>query len=163
MYCFGEMGGRRITNACIVCTFWRARTCVPDGRIVPGRRDAAGPAGADSTGQLWSMDFVSEHSILSTTSPANAWPSKSRRTCEVTTWLPRYDVFATDGRYRRAYRPSAKPAPGGRRGHNEPEFISMALDCFAYEQGVALDYSRPGKPTDTRSSSRSMAHYATNA
>jgi len=24
----------------------------------------------------------------------------------------------------------------------------MALDRFAYEQGITLDYSRPGKPTD---------------
>ena len=24
----------------------------------------------------------------------------------------------------------------------------MTLDRFAYEQGITLDYSRPGKPTD---------------
>ncbi|WP_162788127.1 integrase core domain-containing protein, partial [Chromobacterium haemolyticum] len=28
------------------------------------------------------------------------------------------------------------------------EFISMALDQWAYQQGVTLDFSRPGKPTD---------------
>ncbi|SDP23458.1 putative transposase [Desulforhopalus singaporensis] len=30
---------------------------------------------------------------------------------------------------------------------NGPEFISKELDKWAYEQGVALDYSRLGQPT----------------
>lgn len=29
-----------------------------------------------------------------------------------------------------------------------PEFVARALDLWAYENGVALDFSRPGKPTD---------------
>lgn len=29
------------------------------------------------------------------------------------------------------------------------EFISRDLDLWAYQRGVALDFSRPGKPTDT--------------
>ena len=28
------------------------------------------------------------------------------------------------------------------------EFISRDLDLWAYQQGVVLDFSRPGKPTD---------------
>ncbi len=31
---------------------------------------------------------------------------------------------------------------------NGPEFISMALDRWAYENGVTLDFSRPGKPSN---------------
>ncbi len=31
---------------------------------------------------------------------------------------------------------------------NGSEFISVALDQWAYEQGVTLDFSRPGKPTN---------------
>jgi putative transposase len=31
---------------------------------------------------------------------------------------------------------------------NGPEFISKELDKWAYEHGVTLDFSRPGKPTD---------------
>ncbi len=31
---------------------------------------------------------------------------------------------------------------------NGPEFVSLALDKWAYENGVTLDFSRPGKPTD---------------
>lgn len=31
---------------------------------------------------------------------------------------------------------------------NGPEFVSKVLDKWAYEKGVMLDFSRPGKPTD---------------
>ena len=31
---------------------------------------------------------------------------------------------------------------------NGPEFIGKALDKWAYENRVTLDFSRPGKPTD---------------
>ena len=31
---------------------------------------------------------------------------------------------------------------------NGPEFVGKALDHWAYQQGVTLDFSRPGKPTD---------------
>jgi putative transposase len=31
---------------------------------------------------------------------------------------------------------------------NGSEFISKALDKWAYENDVILDFSRPGKPTD---------------
>lgn len=39
-------------------------------------------------------------------------------------------------------------APRTIRVDNGPEFISRALDKWAYENGVTLDFSRPGKPTD---------------
>jgi len=29
------------------------------------------------------------------------------------------------------------------------EFVSRDLDLWAYAKGVTLDFSRPGKPTDT--------------
>ena len=32
--------------------------------------------------------------------------------------------------------------------NNGSEFISKALDRWAYDHGVTLDFSRPGKPTD---------------
>lgn len=34
------------------------------------------------------------------------------------------------------------------RSDNGPEFVSKVLDRWAYERGVTLDFSRPGKPTD---------------
>ena len=39
-------------------------------------------------------------------------------------------------------------APKTIRVNNGPEFISKALDLWAYANGVTLDFSRPGKPTD---------------
>jgi putative transposase len=39
-------------------------------------------------------------------------------------------------------------APKAIRVDNGPEFVSKALDRWAYENGVTLDFSRPGKPTD---------------
>jgi putative transposase len=39
-------------------------------------------------------------------------------------------------------------APKAIRVDNGPEFISKALDRWAYENSVTLDFSRPGKPTD---------------
>ena len=42
---------------------------------------------------------------------------------------------------------SIRRAPRAIRVDNGPEFISKALDRWAYENGVTLDFSRPGKPT----------------
>ena len=39
-------------------------------------------------------------------------------------------------------------APKRIRVDNGPEFVSNALDRWAYEHGVTLDFSRPGKPID---------------
>lgn len=42
----------------------------------------------------------------------------------------------------------ARGSPRTIRVDNGPEFISKALDRWAYKNGVTLDFSRPGKPTD---------------
>jgi putative transposase len=34
------------------------------------------------------------------------------------------------------------------RADNGPEFVSKVPDQWAYRNGVTLDFSRPGKPTD---------------
>ena len=34
------------------------------------------------------------------------------------------------------------------KSDNASEFISKVMDKWAYERGVELDFSRPGKPTD---------------
>ena len=39
-------------------------------------------------------------------------------------------------------------APRAMQVDNGPEFVSKALDRWAYENGVTLDFSRLGKPTD---------------
>jgi len=38
--------------------------------------------------------------------------------------------------------------PASIRVDNGPEFVSKDLDRWAYWNGVTLDFSRPGKPTD---------------
>jgi len=43
---------------------------------------------------------------------------------------------------------SMRGAPRTIRVDNGPEFIAKALDRWAYENGVTLDFSRPGKSTD---------------
>jgi transposase InsO family protein len=39
-------------------------------------------------------------------------------------------------------------APRAIQVDNGPEFVSKVLDRWGYENGVTLDFSRPGKPTD---------------
>jgi putative transposase len=43
---------------------------------------------------------------------------------------------------------SHRGKPQSIRVDNGPEFISRSLDLWAYFNGVKLDFSRPGKPTD---------------
>ena len=43
---------------------------------------------------------------------------------------------------------AASGAQGAIRVNNSTEFISKALDRWAYENGVTLDFSRPDKPAD---------------
>jgi putative transposase len=38
--------------------------------------------------------------------------------------------------------------PGNDPSRSGTEFVSRDLDVWAYERGVSLDFSRPGKPTD---------------
>ena len=46
---------------------------------------------------------------------------------------------------------AGRGAPKRIRVDNGPEFVSNALDRWAYQNGVVLDFSRPGKPTDNSS------------
>ena len=43
---------------------------------------------------------------------------------------------------------SERSLPKTIRVDNGPEFISKVLDQWSYLNGVTLDFSRPGKPTD---------------
>jgi putative transposase len=42
---------------------------------------------------------------------------------------------------------------------NGPEFISKALDAWAYRNGVRLEFSRPGKPTDNAFAESFNGHF----
>ena len=43
---------------------------------------------------------------------------------------------------------TTRGAPQTIKTDNGSEFISKAMDKWAYERGVEIDFSRPGKPTD---------------
>ena len=68
-------------------------------------------------------------------------------------------LVAVDNRAGRSYRGEdvvasleeavkAYGCPRRIRLDNGPEFVSRDLDLWAYANGVVLDFSRPGKPTD---------------
>ncbi len=42
---------------------------------------------------------------------------------------------------------------------NGPEFVSKALDAWAYRKGVRLEFSRPGKPTDNAFAESFNGHF----
>ena len=42
---------------------------------------------------------------------------------------------------------------------NGPEFVSKALDAWAYRHGVQLEFSRPGKPTDNAFAESFNGHF----
>jgi putative transposase len=44
---------------------------------------------------------------------------------------------------------------------NGPEFISQVLDAWAYRNGVQLEFSRPGKPTDNAFAESFNGHFRT--
>ena len=100
---------------------------------------------ADGPNQRWSMDFMADQledgsrfrlltlvDHFSRVSPAVAVGSSltGRHVVEVLDSIPR------------SKRPSVIQVDNG------PEFISRALEAWAYRNGVTLDFSRPGKPTD---------------
>ncbi len=100
---------------------------------------------ADGPNQRWSMDFMADRledgsrfrlltlvDHFSRVSPAVAvgFSLTGRHVVEVLDSIPR------------SSRPNVIQVDNG------PEFISRALEGWAYRNGVALDFSRPGKPTD---------------
>jgi putative transposase len=99
----------------------------------------------DAPNQRWSMDFMSDRledgsrfrvltlvDHFSRVSPAVAVGSSltGRHVVEVLESIPR------------SQRPRVIQVDNG------PEFVSRALEAWAYRNKVALDFSRPGKPTD---------------
>ena len=95
---------------------------------------------------VWSMDFV--HDQLAT--------GRKLRVLTVVDIFSRYSPVI-DPRF--SYRGEDVVAtlervcgqigyPGTIRVDNGSEFISREMDLWAYQNGVTLDFSRPGKPTD---------------
>ena len=130
------------------------RLCREDGlslRLKRSRRNVSAadrerqPA-ASAPNEMWSMDFVSD--VL--------FDSRRLRALTVVDAFTR-EALAIDvdqgikGEQVVAAVTRIASVPGAQmtiRVDNGPEFISKALDRWAYENCVTLDFSQPGKPTD---------------
>ncbi len=112
--------------------------------------------------ERWSMDFVSDALFngcrLRALTLVDAF-TREALAIEVDQGIRGEQVVTVVGRLA-----LLRGAPCAIQVDNGPEFVSKALGRWAYENGVTLDFSRPGKPADTtRWSSRSTAGCATSA
>ena len=97
--------------------------------------------------QCWSMDFVSDQLFDGRRFRALTLVDNYSRECleiEVGQSLKGFDVVAVMERIKQL----RGVVPKRIQVDNGSEFISKALDQWAYENEVTLDFSRPGKPTD---------------
>ena len=97
-------------------------------------------------GQVWSMDFVSDALFDGRRLRALTLLDVYTREClaiSVDQGIKGEQVVETLSRV-----VTRRRAPQSIRVDNGPEFVSNALDRWAYENGVTLDFSRPGRPID---------------
>ncbi|KVE69959.1 transposase, partial [Burkholderia vietnamiensis] len=96
--------------------------------------------------EIWSMDFVADA----------LFDGRRLRTLTIVDNYTRECLaIEVDGSLRGEHVVAAltrlahhRPLPRYIKADNGSEFISKALDKWAYENGVEIDFSRPGKPTD---------------
>lgn len=102
---------------------------------------------ATSLHECWSMDFVADQ----------LFDGKKFRTLNIVDNYSRkcMDIYVEQGikgdqvvEVLESIRIKKGIVPKKIRVDNGSEFISKALDKWAYDQSVILDFSRPGKPTD---------------
>ena len=102
--------------------------------------------GASSPNEMWSMEFVSDALFdgrrLGALTVVDAF-TREALAIDVDQGIKGEQVVAAMTRIT-----SVRGAPKTIRVHSGREFISKALERWAYENGVTLDFSRPGKPTD---------------
>ncbi len=97
--------------------------------------------------QLWSMDFVADQLFDGRRVRALTVVDNFSRKClaiHVDASIKGADVT----RVMEQISCRIGQTPGRIQVDNGSEFISKALDQWAYDNGVTLDFSRPGKPTD---------------
>jgi putative transposase len=117
---------------------------------VPRRKRAwryrVGRPGAAAANEVWSMDFVSDQ--LFDGRAIRILAVLDAHTREALSIAPRvssraFDVVAELDRLARELgRPKTPKVDNG------PEFAGRFLDQWAHPNGVEIDFSRPGKPTD---------------
>ena len=99
-----------------------------------------------SMNACWSMDFVADQLFNGQKIRAlTVVDNFSRESLAITVdyALKASDVVAT-----MEHLQAVRGTPKRIQVDNGSKFISHALDHWAYEHGVVLDFSRPGKPTD---------------
>ena len=116
----------------------------PRRHVSAASRERQPPAAAPN--QLWSMDFVSDALFdgrrLRALTVVDAH-TREALAIDVDQGIKGEQVVEAMTRIA-----ALRGAPKAIRVDNGPEFVSKALDRWAYENGVTLDFSRPGKPTD---------------
>jgi putative transposase len=117
---------------------------------VPRRKRAwryrVGRPGASAPNEVWSMDFVADQ--LFDGRPIRILAVLDAHTREALSIVPRasfraFDVVAELTRLARE-----RGRPKTLKVDNGPEFAGRLLDQWAHLNGVEIDFSRPGKPTD---------------
>jgi putative transposase len=107
------------------------------------RGPVAAPTGAL---QRWSVDFVHDQladgRVFRVLTVVDQW-SRQSPLLEVVQRVTGADVAAALDRVR-----STGTAPRSITVDHGTEFTSMALDTWAFEHRITLDFTRPGKPTD---------------
>ncbi|MFZ0432031.1 MAG: IS3 family transposase [Candidatus Acidiferrales bacterium] len=101
---------------------------------------------AGAANECWSMDFVSDALYNGRRLRALTIVDNYTREClaiEVDQGIGGEKVAEVLGRIT-----MKRSTPKTIRVDNGPEFVSKVLDQWAYRNGVTLDFSRPGKPTD---------------
>ncbi len=101
---------------------------------------------ADHANQIWSMDFVAD----------NLFDGRKIRMLTVVDCFTRESLAIHVGQSLKGEDVtqvlsqicSERGVPTTIKTDNGSEFISKALDKWAYERGIEQDFSRPGKPTD---------------
>jgi putative transposase len=96
--------------------------------------------------ESWSMDFVTDSLFNGRRFRSLTVVDNYSREClviEVGQHIRGEDVTRTMDRLK-----AIRGVPKSIKVDNGPEFISRELDKWAYENGMTLDYSRPGKPID---------------
>ncbi|SER39188.1 putative transposase [Neolewinella agarilytica] len=117
------------------------RTKRPRRRKASAHRQNHTPA--SSIDECWSMDFVADQLFDGRKFRALTVVDNYSRQCPVIYVAPSIkggDVVNTLAQLSRR--------PERIKVDNGSEFISKALDKWAYENNITLDFSRPGKPTD---------------
>jgi putative transposase len=115
------------------------------GRKRVARAARVAPVAAVAPGQRWAMDFMQDS--LASGRPFRTLnivdlASRECLSIEVDTSLPGARVVRVLERLCAVHgRPAAITLDNG------PEFAGLALDAWAYREGVRLDFIEPGKPT----------------